>query len=89
MIDNLLKKIDFGHIAAEADPNLISYFLETDSYKRIFSGERMYVVGRKGTGKSAIYLTIEKLEDPYLEVSGLTFDDYPWQIHNKIKDESG
>jgi len=88
MENEILRKVNFGHIEAEADHNLIRYFLQTDSYKRIFSGEKMYVVGRKGTGKSAIYLTIERLNVPYLLVSGLTFDDYPWQIHNKIKDES-
>ena len=88
MTDLILQKVNFGHIDAEADRNLISYFLETDSYRRIFSGEKMYVLGRKGTGKSAIYLTLERLKNPYITVSGLTFDDYPWQIHNKIKDDS-
>lgn len=87
-INNVLEKIDFGHIEAEADINLIRYFLETESYHRIFSGEKMYVIGRKGTGKSAIYLTIKNLDMPKLLVVGLTFDNYGWQIHKKIKDES-
>lgn len=88
MNGEILENVNFGHIDAEADPNLIRYFLETDSYKRIFSGEKMYVIGRKGTGKSAIYLTIEKLKHPAVSVSGLTFDDYPWQVHNRIKDDT-
>lgn len=88
MGNNILEKVNFGHIDAEADPNLIRYFLETDSYKRIFSGEKMYVIGRKGTGKSAIYLSIERINDIKFPVTGLTFDDYSWQVHNKIKDES-
>jgi hypothetical protein len=88
MQPSLLQRVNFGHIDAEADRNLIRYFLETESYNRIFNGEKMYVIGRKGTGKSAIYLTIENMKHPYVIVSGLSFDDYPWQIHNKIKDES-
>jgi hypothetical protein len=88
MENGILQKVNFGHIDAEADHNLISYFLETDSYKRIITGEKMYVIGRKGTGKSAIYLTMERIKNPGVMVSGLTFDDYPWQIHNKIKDDS-
>lgn len=88
MSENILERVDFGHIDAEADPNLIRYFLETDSYKRIFNGDKMYVIGRKGTGKSAIYLTIEGIKNPDILVSGLSFDYYPWHIHNIIKDET-
>lgn len=93
VLTNNLKIVDFGHCDAEADPNLIRYFLETESYHRILSGEKMYVIGRKGTGKSAIYKVIEKLEQnpenkKLLSVAALTFDTYPWQIHNKIKDET-
>ena len=67
---------------------LVRYFLETDSFRRIFKGDKMYVIGRKGTGKSAIYLTIEHMHHPDILTSGLTFDNYSWQIHNRIKDTS-
>jgi hypothetical protein len=86
-MSTLLEKIDFGHIEAEADHNLIRYFVETDSYDRIYK-EKMYVIGRKGTGKSAICTTLGKLKLDWLVVSSLNFDDYPWQIHHKVKDES-
>lgn len=88
MNDNVLEKVDFGHDEAESDRNLVRYFLETDSFLRIFKGDKMYVIGRKGTGKSAIYLTIEKVDHQDILTSGLTFDNYSWQIHNKIKDTS-
>jgi energy-coupling factor transporter ATP-binding protein EcfA2 len=88
MSKNILYEVDFGHVDAEADPNLINYFIETDSYHRIFKGEKMYVVGRKGTGKSAIYLSIRGLRHDSVSISGLSFDDYPWQTHKRIKDES-
>jgi len=88
MNENLLEKVDFGHDEAENDSNLVRYFLETDSFLRIFKGDKMYVIGRKGTGKSAIYLTIENVNLQEMLTSGLTFDDYSWQVHNKVRDLS-
>jgi hypothetical protein len=88
MNGSILRKVDFGHDEAENDQNLVRYFLETDSFLKILKGDKMYVIGRKGTGKSAIYLTIEKWTDPNIETSGLTFDDYSWEVHNKIRDMS-
>jgi hypothetical protein len=85
----LLKRVDFEHIEAERDPNLTRYFVQTESFTRIFRGQKMYVIGRKGTGKSSIYSAIHNMpSSPEYAVAGLTFDDYPWQLHNKIRDET-
>lgn len=87
--NNVLTRVDFEHIEAERDPNLTLYFVETESFTRIFRGHKMYVIGRKGTGKSSIYSAIEALpKSADYSVAGLTFDDYPWQLHNKVKDET-
>jgi len=43
-----------GKIAAENDNDLRGYFLETQVYEEIISGEYNLVLGRKGLGKSAI-----------------------------------
>jgi hypothetical protein len=49
----------------------------------------MYVIGRKGTGKSSIYSAIQGMpKSPNYAVAGLTFDKYPWQLDNRIKDET-
>jgi hypothetical protein len=85
----LLKKVDFDHIEAERDPNLTLYFVQTESFTRIFKAQKMYVIGRKGTGKSSIYSAIQSMpKSPNYAVIGLTFDKYPWQLHNRIKDET-
>ena len=84
----VLDRVDFDHIEAERDPNLLNYFLETDSFLRIFRGNKMYVIGRKGTGKSTIYSAIEGIKDATISVVGLTFDDYPWTLHKRVKDET-
>ena len=88
MAKNSLQNVDFQHIEAERDPNLVHYFLKTESFQRIFRGERMYVIGRKGTGKSTIYSAIEAAKGKNVNSVGLTFDDYPWNLHNRVRDET-
>lgn len=87
-MSDFLEKVDFDHIEAERDPNLVHYFLQTESFHRIFRGEKMYVIGRKGTGKSTIYSAIEASADADSPVAALAFDDYPWTLHNLVKDET-
>ena len=55
----------FGADAAEDDPNLASYFLKTSTWHKVLSGHTMLVLGRKGSGKSAIFrmLSEERLKD--------------------------
>ncbi|NMD00583.1 MAG: hypothetical protein GYA62_12815 [Bacteroidales bacterium] len=45
----------FGADAAEDDPNLKEYFLETPTWQKVLSGQTQFVLGRKGSGKSAIF----------------------------------
>jgi len=61
---NLLKEIRFGQRIAEDEINdLEKYFVETDHWNRLFSGEIDVVYGPKGSGKSAIYGLITKQQD--------------------------
>lgn len=56
MKQEVLRGISFGRqVAEEESENLSSYFVETDQWRRIFSGEVDVVYGAKGSGKSAIY----------------------------------
>ncbi len=89
----ILENVRFGHIAAEEEANnLQSYFLETPEYHSIAQDtNKILVVGRKGSGKSAIYVA---LRNRYQQqrgsvVEGLTFRNYPWTLHGRVKDESG
>lgn len=52
----LLASLTFGDPMAENEfQTLASYFLETDQYQRTLRGEVNLVVGRKGTGKTALF----------------------------------
>lgn len=81
---------EFGRIDAESELQLAEFFLRTDAYRRIDEQERIVVVGRKGTGKTAIYKALLDRAEEYINVfgSGLQFQDYPWGTHQDVQDSA-
>lgn len=60
---SFLKKLNLGATSAENEMrDLNAYYLETDQYLKALRGEAHLVVGRKGSGKSAIFLQIRDRE---------------------------
>jgi hypothetical protein len=61
----LLRDASFGRrIAEEEKDELATYFVETDQWRRLASGEIDVVYGAKGSGKSALYsLLVQKAEE--------------------------
>lgn len=56
---SLLEEISFGSSAAENEfRELAGYYLETDQFQRALRGEVRLVVGRKGSGKTAIFAQV-------------------------------
>ncbi|WP_156421286.1 P-loop ATPase, Sll1717 family [Aureimonas sp. AU40] len=56
---SLLEKIDLGASAAEKEAQRLgSYFLRTAEYSRSLRADGALVVGRKGSGKSAIFYSV-------------------------------
>lgn len=56
---NLLSSIDLGSPMAENEARRLSdYFIQTAAFARAMRAEGAIVIGRKGSGKSAIYLHI-------------------------------
>ena len=52
----LLEQFSFGASSAENElRDLAAYYLETDAFQRALRGDARIVVGRKGSGKSAIF----------------------------------
>lgn len=75
-----LSSVDtFGDVAAETDP-VLEYFLNTNAVDDISTGRTLLVLGRKGTGKTAIvrYFT-EQLET--LHSRAVSLRGYPWNVH--------
>jgi hypothetical protein len=52
--DMELNKIAWGDDSAERDEYLLSYFIQTESYYRLLNKTKTIVIGRKGSGKSAL-----------------------------------
>lgn len=50
----------FGNDVAENDAHLSEYFIETPAYRMALSGEKRFIIGRKGAGKSAICQQLQK-----------------------------
>lgn len=60
---NTLETINLGASAAENEMRTLKYYyLQTDEYQKAIRGEAQLVVGRKGSGKSAIFLQIRDSE---------------------------
>lgn len=86
-----LTKVAFGHIAAEEEAKQLQhYFIETDHYKKVVSDVgKMLVIGRKGSGKTAIYVALRDhlpQRDSKVVVEALSLDNYPWEMHIRVQD---
>lgn len=74
----------FGDVAAEEDDSVLSYFLKTESVNDIEKGKALVVLGRKGSGKTAIARYFAEPSSAFLSAS-LSLRDYPWGQHEKRK----
>lgn len=76
-------------VSAESDAELLNYFLKTRYVEEVLSGTKWLVMGRKGTGKTAIYEYFKKSTPATLNGASplsLNFKDYPWPIHKLYKE---
>lgn len=79
---------EFGRIDAESELQLADFFVRTDAYMRIEDQQHIVVVGRKGTGKTAIYRALLQRSARFnnTHAVGLQFRNYPWQAHAEVED---
>ena len=86
LTSNILRLDSFGAEMAEGSEERPEFFLPSTVYKSVRNRDRTIVVGRKGTGKTAIgkALANEALNNPLLRVVELSFEEYPWRAHNSV-----
>lgn len=61
--DTFLQSLDLGSTSAENEMRTLeNYYLKTDQFLKSLRGEANIVVGRKGSGKSAIFLQVRDRE---------------------------
>jgi len=64
----IIKSISLGERVAEDERDqLESYFVETDQWEQLYSGNKDIVFGPKGTGKSALYGLLNKKSEDLLK----------------------
>ena len=73
---------NFGGIDADEDGLLRDCFQNHPAYTAARAHERFLVLGRKGSGKTAIFKRIITERDYGVFGYGHTFDDYPWHHHD-------
>lgn len=85
---DIFRNIDFGDIDGLYDKNLNEYFIDNDYWNQLVEGRKFFVIGRKGTGKSAIYNWIKTKEaEKNVLVSNLSFKNFPFEKLLKLTDD--
>lgn len=76
-----------GKPSAEEDA-VLDYFLTTDSVRQISENEVFLVIGRKGSGKTALVRHFTKDQaNPYFRA--LNLRGYPWALHGELGNQHG
>src|SRR4051794_25461786 len=83
--DRFASTESFGGIDADADRLLDECFEDHDAYLQARDHKRFLIIGRKGSGKTAIYRKLISRPSAKFDVFafGHDFTDYPWQHHDK------
>ncbi|WP_349618301.1 P-loop ATPase, Sll1717 family [Azotobacter salinestris] len=76
----------FGEVAAEDDNSILDYFVETDSVAQIFEGNKFLILGRKGSGKTALFRYFNERQSSSTISLPLNLRGYPWSLHAKRAD---
>lgn len=71
--------IDWGEDEAKNDEMLNHYFVEFPGYNKILTGKKRYIIGRKGTGKSAILqkIRLDATADATMFFRDISLRDFP------------
>ena len=84
----LIRSVDFGEPDGLFDPHLSNYFIDFRYWEDVIDSDRYFVIGRKGTGKSAIYKWIQQVSvDRGALVANLSFRDFPFEKLLQLSDD--
>jgi Cdc6-like AAA superfamily ATPase len=85
MTKKLLEEIEDWKLEAKLEDSN-KYFYHTRVVERLLHGKRSYVVGRKGTGKTAISEHLVAIEKPEYFSQKLTFKNFPFNVLYELTD---
>lgn len=82
---NPLNTLTFGEVDAESDTRLADFFVDTGVLKRLGDGSRQFVIGRKGSGKTALFQQAQtSLKANH--IIPMEFSEYAWEQHKAVKE---
>ncbi|HCI5893303.1 TPA: hypothetical protein NPN47_002183 [Klebsiella pneumoniae] len=73
----------FGGTDADNDDILLKAFEDHEAYQDILKFKKFLVIGKKGSGKTAIFKKIITTRADDTFSYGHTFSDYPWHFHQQ------
>jgi hypothetical protein len=79
---SLLDVSTFGSTDADSDDLLDEAFQNHEAYTEAIAHRKPLVIGRKGSGKTAIFRKIIRARQHDVFAYGHTFSEYPWHHHN-------
>ncbi|WP_413705305.1 P-loop ATPase, Sll1717 family [Pseudomonas sp. Pseusp16] len=75
----------FGEVAAEDDA-ILEYFVQTDSVDTVVNGIKFLILGRKGSGKTALFRYFNERQPAGSLSLALNLRGYPWAMHARRND---
>ena len=79
---NLVEAKFFGAVDADNDDLLLKSFENHQAFLSVINQERFLVLGKKGSGKTAIFKKLLDVVEHDFFCFGHTFSDYPWHHHD-------
>jgi len=88
-LHQLLGRVDFGDIDGLYDPKIEEYFIDYEFQDAILRRNIYFIIGRKGTGKSALYNWLRKnqIENNNL-ITNLSFNNFPFERLLTLSDDA-
>ena len=71
----------FGGTDADNDDILLQAFEDHEAYLDVLAFRRHMIIGKKGSGKTAIFKKLITTKEHDFFAFGHTFSDYPWHYH--------
>ena len=84
------REVQWGPDEAKGDENLDKYFVTIPEFEAIKRGEYRYIIGRKGTGKTAIIekIKLDSKKNPLSFYSALSLRNFPLNSFRALRDKS-
>lgn len=80
---NLYEVENFGGTDADNDDLLLQAFEDHEAYLDVLALRRNMIIGKKGSGKTAIFKKLITTREADFFSYGHTFSDYPWHYHER------